>query len=79
MNTKDVQSFNLDSLSLEPLETSPEHGAPITGRAKFNTDTRGRTDRRKGGDRRQTVRFQQDRRSGKDRRPMTSWVDGKNE
>jgi hypothetical protein len=79
MTTKDIHSLNLDYLSLEPVETSQKHEAPITGRATFNTDTRGRSDRRKGADRRQTVRFQQDRRSGKDRRPMTSWADGKNE
>jgi hypothetical protein len=75
MNTKDVGSLNLDYLSLEPIENSPERAAPITGRATFNTDTRARLDRRKGSDRRQTVRFEQDRRSGKDRRPRTSWAD----
>lgn len=75
MNTKDVSSLNLDHLSLEPMETSPLGGAPTTGRATFNTDARGnQTDRRKGGDRRQTLRFEQDRRSGKDRRPLKSWV-----
>ena len=79
MNTKDLHSLNLDSLSLEPVETSSQAGAPISGRATFNTDARARTDRRKGGDRRQTVRFEQDRRSGKDRRPLKSWFVGKHD
>ena len=80
MNTKDGLSLNLDSLSLEPIEPSPHGGAPITGRATFNTDARGsRIDRRKGGDRRQTLRFEPDRRSGKDRRPQTGWIVGKHD
>ena len=79
MNTKDLHSLNLDSLSLEPIETPSQAGAPVSGRATFNTDARGRTDRRKGGERRQTVRFEQDRRSGKDRRPLKNWFVGKHD
>ena len=79
MNTKDFHSLNLDNLSLEPIETPPQAGAPTSGRATFNTDARGRTDRRKGGDRRQTVRFEQDRRTGKDRRPLKGWIVGKHD
>ena len=79
MNTKDLHSLNLDSLSLEPIEPSSQGGAPVSGRATFNTDTRGRVDRRKGGDRRQALRFEPDRRSGKDRRPLKGWIVGKHD
>lgn len=73
----DLRNLNLDHLSLEPLETAKPSATQPTGRATFITDARGRSDRRKGGDRRQTVRLSPDRRSGKDRRPATGWSDGK--
>ena len=77
MSTKDFSSLKLGDLALEPIEGEPSKEAPISGRAQFKADTRSRVERRKGGDRRKTVRFQQDRRSGKDRRPTTGWTDGK--
>ena len=79
MSTKDFSSLKLDELELEPIESEPSKEAPVKGRVQFAPNTRSRVDRRKGGDRRQTVRFQQDRRSGKDRRPKTGWTDGKND
>jgi len=39
------------------------------GKAKFVADTRGKTERRKGADRREDLQFEQSRRSGNDRRP----------
>ncbi|MCO6060218.1 hypothetical protein NG726_26615 [Pseudomonas sp. MOB-449] len=61
MNSNDKP--NLDELSLEPLESSA--AAPSSrGKAVFQIDTRGGGDRRKAGDRRQTIRFEQDRRQG---------------
>jgi len=50
-----------------------------TGKAKFVADTRGKTERRKGTDRREDVRFEQSRRSGNDRRPRKAWSDGNNQ
>ena len=59
MNTDDKP--NLDGLSLEPI--APNAAAPSSrGKAVFKIDTRGGGDRRKGVDRRQTVRFEKDRR-----------------
>jgi hypothetical protein len=49
-----------------------------TGKAKFVADTRGKTERRKGEDRRDDVRFEQSRRSVTDRRPRKAWSDGNN-
>ena len=54
-------------------------GAGNTGKAKFVADTRGKTERRKGADRREDVRFEQSRRSGNDRRPRKTWSDGNNQ
>ncbi|MWV10897.1 hypothetical protein F3I62_02215 [Pseudomonas sp. R-28-1W-6] len=57
-------------LSLEPLEeSSPPPNAPRQ-KASFPIDTRDnhQGERRKNGERRQTVRFEADRRSGQDRR-----------
>ena len=48
-------------------------------KAKFVADTRGKTERRKGADRREDVRFEQTRRSGTDRRPRKGWSDGNNQ
>lgn len=50
-----------------------------SGKAKFVADTRGKTERRKGADRREDVRFEQTRRSGSDRRPRKTWSDGNNQ
>ena len=50
-----------------------------TGKAKFVADTRGRTERRKGADRREDLRFELSRRSGNDRRPRKAWSDGNNQ
>ncbi len=68
MSTKD-DKLNLDELSLEPIE--PEGTSPSQGPAKFKVDTRSGSDRRKSGERRQTVRFEADRRQG-DRRAKGS-------
>jgi hypothetical protein len=67
-------------LSLEPMEgdAAPAAQAPITGKAKFQANTRGGGERRTHGERREEVRFQDDRRAGKDRRPRKSWEPGKN-
>ncbi|WP_278959539.1 hypothetical protein [Aquipseudomonas alcaligenes] len=56
--------------SLEPLEEAPPPAAPKQ-KASFQVDTRDthHGDRRKNGERRQTIRFEADRRSGQDRRP----------
>jgi hypothetical protein len=79
MSTKDLSSLKLDELALEPIDPKlPSKEQPLTGRAQFTPNTRNRTDRRKGGDRRQTLRFEPDRRTGKDRRPETTWINGKN-
>jgi hypothetical protein len=56
------------------LEPQPQAAqTPVTSKAKahFQIDTRDKAkgDRRKNGDRRQTIRFEADRRCGEDRRP----------
>lgn len=57
-----------EELSLEPLEDgSAPPKAPKTP-AKFQIDTRGKSERRVQADRRDAVRFEEDRRRGKDRR-----------
>jgi hypothetical protein len=67
---------------LPPLEFSLEPQEPAKAprpRAHFQIDTRDKSkgDRRKNGERRQTIRFEQDRRSGDDRRPRDSgWEPG---
>ena len=59
MNTDD--KLNLDEINLEPI--APAAAAPSSrGTAVFKIDTRGGGDRRKGTDRRQSIRFEQDRR-----------------
>ena len=51
-----------------------------SGKAKFVADVRGKTERRKGENRREDVRFEQSRRSGTDRRPRNkTWSDGNNQ
>ncbi|MEO4047959.1 hypothetical protein AAFN46_12815 [Pseudomonas sp. CAU 1711] len=61
--------------TLEPLPQAPTQ-APAR-KASFQIDTRDHQhgDRRKGGERRQTIRFEADRRSGKDRRPVSAGWD----
>jgi hypothetical protein len=49
-----------------------------TDKAKFVADAPGKTERRKGENRREDVRFEQSRRSGADRRPRKTWSDGNN-
>ena len=65
--------------SLEPIEeAAAPAGDTAAGPSTFHAESRSKTDRRKGGDRRQTLRFEPDRRSGKDRRPRSGWDPGKN-
>lgn len=76
MNTDDKP--NLDELNLEPI--APTAVAPSSrGKAVFKIDTRGGGDRRKGTDRRQSIRFEQDRRQadrrGKSNDPWSQNVD----
>ena len=54
---------------LEPKEA----GSAVAKKSVFHAETRSGTDRRKGVDRRQTIRFSVDRRSGVDRRAGTCW------
>ena len=56
--------------SLEPLEPLGSGGdsTPSKSKSVFRIDTRSGNDRRKSGDRRQTIRFEQDRRQGARRR-----------
>lgn len=67
---------------LPPLELSLEPSEPAKAarpKAQFQIDTRDKSkgDRRKNGERRQTIRFEQDRRSGEDRRPRDKgWGQG---
>lgn len=58
-----TDKLNLEELSLEPIE-STSASPSSKGKAKFQIDTRGGADRRKAGDRRQSIRFEQDRRQG---------------
>lgn len=77
MVTEEKPPMSLDNLALEPLDDqSAEAGKK--GKAKFQIDTRGGSDRRKAlQDRRSGIRFQDDRRSGKDRRAgANGWVPG---
>jgi hypothetical protein len=78
MSPKDIHTIRFDELSLEPLDTKPSIEAPLKGKASFTANTRAKTGRRKGGERREQVRFQDDRRSGDDRRPEKDWEKGKN-
>ncbi|WP_271411499.1 hypothetical protein [Pseudomonas sp. Q1-7] len=61
MNTSD--KLNLDELGLEPID-GPGAKPSAQGKAKFQIDTRGGGDRRKAGERRQSIRFEEDRRKG---------------
>ncbi|WP_242443177.1 hypothetical protein [Pseudomonas sp. LFM046] len=67
--------MSLEGLSLQPIEPA---GRPTSasGPAKFQIDTRSKVDRRKGGDRRQTVRFEEDRRKGDRRAKANPWDHG---
>lgn len=68
MNTNEKP--NLDKLSLKPIDPS-EPTPSARGKAKFQIETRSGGDRRKMGDRRETIRFEQDRRQ-RDRRCTSS-------
>lgn len=63
--------------SLEPESQAPQARTATRPKAQFQIDTRdkSRGDRRKNGERRQTVRFEADRRSGEDRRPKANGWD----
>ena len=85
MPTDKFEELTLADLSLEPLPDPNvlkyEPGkATAAEKAKFQADFRNKkgADRRVGGERRQTLRFEPDRRSGKDRRPRSGWDPGKN-
>jgi hypothetical protein len=72
---------SLAEWSLEPLDSGAEPATssePHVGPARFHAESRSRNDRRAGGDRRETLRFEPDRRSGNDRRPRMGWEPGKN-
>lgn len=76
MNTNDKP--NLDKLSMKPID--PSEPTPSTrGKAKFQIDTRNGSDRRKLGDRRETIRFEEDRRQvnrrGKSSDPWDQSID----
>ena len=55
-----------------------DRAAPAAGKAKFTANSRSTDERRKGGDRREEIRFEESRRAGKDRRPRKSWAPDKN-
>lgn len=67
--------LRLDELSLEPVEPV-EAGPPARSPTKFQIDTRGGGDRRKSGERRQTIRFEKDRRQGDRRAKSAPWDRG---
>jgi hypothetical protein len=86
---RDPSEPSMSEWSLEPLDAEPAAATvaepvptpssePQSGPSKFHADSRGQTDRRKSGDRRETLRFEPDRRSGMDRRPRKGWEPGKN-
>ena len=78
MNSKEWGRLRAEGLSLEPIETAGTTSAPASkDPAQFRVNTRGKSDRRKGAERRETLRFQDDRRKT-DRRPRKSWESGKN-
>jgi hypothetical protein len=78
MDANELRRLRGDSLSLEPLKDDLATAASKTkAPAQFKVDTRKQSDRRKGGERRETLRFQEDRRQ-KDRRPRKTWESGKN-
>lgn len=82
-STDKFEELTLADLSLEPipdpnvLKYEPPKGPDKT---KFQAESRSKkgADRRVGGERRETLRFEPDRRSGVDRRPRKSWEPGKN-
>lgn len=77
MANHEEPDISLADLALEPVE-QPQADPARKGKAKFQIDTRGGSDRRKAlQDRRSAIRFQDDRRSGKDRRAGGNpWVPG---
>ncbi|MDH4565720.1 hypothetical protein E8E95_03415 [Pseudomonas sp. BN414] len=74
MNTNDKP--NLDKLSMKPIDPSEPSAR---GKAKFQIETRQGGDRRKTGDRRETIRFEEDRRQvnrrGKSSDPWDQSID----
>lgn len=58
----------VEELSLEPLEGASAPPTTPKAPAKFQIDTRGKSERRVQADRRDAVRFEEDRRQHKDRR-----------
>jgi hypothetical protein len=68
METKDSLDLSLEELSIEPLEPCAEAAGKAKAPAHFQIDTRGKTERRTHGDRRNSIRFEQDRRLNDDRR-----------
>ena len=60
----------LEPLEGESADAGDDEEARPTGKAKYQTDTRGKKkERRDAKERRRKVRYEDDRRSGEDRRP----------
>ncbi|MFC4864863.1 hypothetical protein ACS8MQ_27470 [Pseudomonas sp. MAHUQ-62] len=76
MNTNEKP--NLDKLSLKPIDPS-EPTPSARGKAKFQIETRQGGDRRKMGERRESIRFEEDRRQtnrrGKSSDPWDQSID----
>jgi hypothetical protein len=78
---RNPSELSLSEWSLEPLadaEAPARTSDPQPGPTRFHAESRSDTDRRKGGDRRESLRFETDRRTGKDRRPRKGWEPGSN-